>query len=344
MRQLLHLAATHGRILLVGGILAGVLLPDVGLVMRPWLGMLVALLLFLAAFRIGPKAAVGGLRDFGSSAVFVVVTQLALPLAAAGIFALAGMIDSVVAMAIVLMLAAPSISGSANFSILVGHDPAPALRLAVFGTAAFPLTALLVFWLLPGVEGDTVLPAALRLLLTIALATGLAFALRGVMPPLSDENRIALDGFSALTLAVTAIGLVSALGPALWNSPASRPWLDRSRLSCELRTATHNSALAPAFARRSAFRDCRRKPQRRPISRCSTPRAVGPVTCFHWCLPIAHVFDSTASWPGFWALLRSAGAQLASYPVAIVWRDCSYPQRKAPQERRHQNRGDCLGA
>ncbi len=63
--------ARHGRIGLVLGLLAGVLLPDVALMLRPWLPEMIGLLLFLTALRIGATQAVGSIGALGQSAKIV---------------------------------------------------------------------------------------------------------------------------------------------------------------------------------------------------------------------------------------------------------------------------------
>ena len=180
---------------------------------------MVAGLIFVAALRIGPKAALGSLRDLSGSVLIIAAYQLGLPLAALGVFTLLGMAETAVALALVLMLAAPSITGSANFTILVGHDPAPALRLMVLGTTVFPFTVLPVLWLLPGIGGAEIFAAAARLLMTIALATGAGFAVRAALSEPAPEHLRSLDGLSAILLAVLVIGLMSGLGPALLDTP-----------------------------------------------------------------------------------------------------------------------------
>ena len=127
--------ARHGRIGLVLGLLAGVLLPDVALMLRPWLPEMIGLLLFLTALRIGATQAVGSIGALGQSAKIVLVYQVVLPVLAFGAFWLFGLAATPVALIVVLALSAPPITGSPNFTLLLGHDPAPALRLLVLGMA-----------------------------------------------------------------------------------------------------------------------------------------------------------------------------------------------------------------
>ncbi|MEP0563014.1 MAG: hypothetical protein ABJC64_01350, partial [Paracoccaceae bacterium] len=56
-------AARHARWCLILGLIAGLALPGLAAILKPWLPHLVAGLLFLSALRIGPKAALGNLTD-----------------------------------------------------------------------------------------------------------------------------------------------------------------------------------------------------------------------------------------------------------------------------------------
>ena len=224
MRNLLSplaFAAGHGRALLVAGLLAGIALPGLALAMKPWLQELVALLLFLAAVRIGPRQAVGAVRDFRVTAGLALLFQVVMPVAAILALMAGGWQHSQFAMALVLMLSGSSISGSPNLTIMTGHDPAPALRLLILGTAILPVTVLVPFWLLPDLgSAADVFVAAARLLGVIAIAAGLAFLIRGfLLRQPSLETVRALDGVSAIAMAIVVIGLMSAVGPAIAETP-----------------------------------------------------------------------------------------------------------------------------
>ncbi|WP_425416792.1 hypothetical protein [Oricola indica] len=225
---LLTLAARHGRMLLVAGLVAGIALPGVAIAFKPWLQEMVAALLFIAALRIGPRQALGAIRNLPVVVGIAAVYQLALPLTAIAVLTMAGWTGAPLATALVLMLAASSISGSPNLTILTGHDPAPALRLLIIGTAILPFTVLPVFWLLPELgTAAEVIGAASRLFAAIAIATAAAFLVRGVL--LRDPApRVveALDGLSAIAMAVVVVGLMSAVGPAVTGTPlAFLGWL-----------------------------------------------------------------------------------------------------------------------
>lgn len=224
----LRFCARHGRWLLVAGLAGGIVLPGLAVAMKPWLPHMVGMLLFLAALRIGPRAAFGALADLPRTAALVLLYQCLLPIAAV-LVALAGGWQALpLATALVLMLSAPSISGSPNLTVMTGNDPTPALRLLILGTMVLPVTVLPVLWLLPQLGSVTeVAGASARLLAVIAVSGGAGFALRALAMPAPSAVAIqTLDGVSALAMAVIVVGLMSAVGPALRDTPADfAAWL-----------------------------------------------------------------------------------------------------------------------
>jgi arsenite transporter len=218
--ELLGHAARHGRIVLVLGLAAGIALPDVALAVRPWIGELIAALLFIAALRVGPRQALGALGDLRNSVGAALIFQIAFPVAALLLFQAVGWAGTL-ATALVLMMAASPISGSPNLTRRTGNDPAPALRQLVMGTALLPLTVIPVFWLSPALGGVMeVFSAAGRLLVIIGLATGAGFLIRAfALKKPSPGTVLAIDGLSALVMAVVVVGLMSAVGPAIRNEP-----------------------------------------------------------------------------------------------------------------------------
>lgn len=213
--------ARHGRLVLIIGLVAGIALPELARAMRPWIGHMVAVLLLLAALRVGPRQAVGALGDLRASFGLAVLLQLGFPLAALVLFQLLGLSGTTLATFFILTLAAPPVTGSANFTIMTGNDGAPALRVLVVGIALVPLTVVPVFWLTPALgEPAAVLGAAGGLMGLIVVSVGLAFLLRATV--LRQPSRRALDtvdGLSAIAMAIVVIGLMSAVGPALRETP-----------------------------------------------------------------------------------------------------------------------------
>lgn len=217
----LGFVAKHGRLTLVLGLVAGIALPGLALALKPWLQELVGALLFLAAVRVGPDRALGSLRGAYPTLALVLLYQLAAPLVVAMICLAFGAAGSAAALALVLMFSAPSISGSPNLAILSGRDPAPAFRLLIVGTALLPITVLPVFQVMPALgQGKDVMIAAARLLMVIAGAAMAAFLVRRwLMPHLDAGRTAAVDGASAIVMAVVVVGLMSAVGPALRAAP-----------------------------------------------------------------------------------------------------------------------------
>ena len=208
--------AGHGRLILVLGLVVGAALPQVALVLRGWLPELVALLLFVAALRIGPRQALGLPGDLKPILAIVLLFQVVLPVLLVGVLHLLG-VSGPVATALVLMAAASPISGSPNLTLLTGNDPAPSLRLLIAGTALLPLTVLPVFWLTPALgSAGSIVSAAIRLLALIASAAILAFGIRAsVLRDPEPTTLRAVDGLSAVLMGVLVVGLMSAVGPAM---------------------------------------------------------------------------------------------------------------------------------
>lgn len=221
MLALLRLLARQGRFVLVAGLVAGLLLPQVATALRPWLGELVLVLLFLNAVRIGLPEALRGLRHSGQTLRVVLCYQLLLPmLILAGVMA-AGFIEAPAAIALTLMLAAPPVTAAPNMSVMLGHAPEPAFRLLILGTLIVPLTILPIFWMSPALgDWQTALDASLRLGLSLCGAVVLGFMCRSFLKPrMSTDETQALDGVISLTLAILVIGLMSAVAPALAHDP-----------------------------------------------------------------------------------------------------------------------------
>lgn len=214
--RLLELLARHGRLALVAGLIAGILVPRLADLFRPMIAPFIVTLLFLAVLRLGQERIEAGLNGLRAAIGLGLVLQLVLPLVAALVFAAFGMLDHPLAMAIVLVLAAPPITGSPNIAIIMGFDPGPALRQLVLGTAMLPLTVLPVFLVLPALGSlEAIAQTALGLLALIVVSAGAAYALlrSGIVRPDPRTNTV-VDGGSALLLGLVVVGLMSAVGPA----------------------------------------------------------------------------------------------------------------------------------
>ena len=222
MTDPLAFAARHARTILILGLAAGVAFPSAAHLLKPWIAEFVIAMLFIAALRVGPRAALGAARDLPAAFGITFGLQVLAPILAILAFGLVGWTGPL-ATGLILMFAAPPMSGSPNLTILTGNDPAPALRQVVIGTAILSLTIIPVLWLAPDLGGvPDVIAASARLFLVIACATGAGFLVRGLWlrTPSPETNR-RIDGFSAILLAFMVVALMSEVGPALRTDPAS---------------------------------------------------------------------------------------------------------------------------
>ena len=222
LRSLIFIAI-NGRYTLVAGLVAGFLLPTASIIIKDLLPQLVALLLFLTAFRIGHKKVISSFQKLSLVLLVVLTLQLMLPLLAMGILSIFQISSSMFSIALILILAAPSITGAPNFAILLNAKPESAFQALIIGTAILPITVIPIFWFIPELGGFIeVFNASFHLFITIFLTTLLGFILRAlVFPKLDEDLTTAVDGMTALTLAFMVIGLMAALRPSIVSDPMS---------------------------------------------------------------------------------------------------------------------------
>ena len=217
----LLIAARNGPYVLVAGLAAGLFLPGLAGPMRPLLPPLVVLVLFVTILRMDPASIPGSLIDLRQVMTAVIGFQVISPLAVLAIGLIGGWTGTAVILSLLIMAAAPSISGSPNLCMMMGYPAEHAMRLVVVGTAVLPLTALPIFWLMPEF-GDlwAVLKAAFSLFLTIAIVTLVAVALRRtVLRNPSRTTILKLDGLASITLAVFVTGLMPSVSAAALDDP-----------------------------------------------------------------------------------------------------------------------------
>jgi len=222
VQSLLVHAATHARWVLVAGLALGLLFQDVAHLARPSIPIFIALLLMAAAFRIGPEGFEGALGHLKTHIVITLVCQLLFPLLLIAIFAATG-VAGVFVTAFLLVAAAAPISGSPNLVIMLGFEPAAALRQLIVGTALLPVTIIPVLLYLPTM-GDfgSVLVATTKLLSVVLSAAVVGILLRKLprFRQLSPLGVNVIDGISAILMALVVVGLMSAIGDTFKTSPA----------------------------------------------------------------------------------------------------------------------------
>lgn len=221
MADFFRLVSRHARACLVIGLATGLLFPTLAKWLAPWLPVMVAALLTITALRIGHKAARGAARDLRWGLTAIALLQLILPLACLGVLHVLGLAQTPAAFALVLVTAAPAISGSTNLALLLGLDAGRMMQIMVLGTAVFPITALPILLLFPqmGTPSDVLCSAGL-VLLVISGATVAGFALRAKFYPAPSAEQVqSLDGASVLAFCVIVIALMAPLNGALRTAP-----------------------------------------------------------------------------------------------------------------------------
>ncbi|MFT5897060.1 MAG: ACR3 family arsenite transporter [bacterium] len=214
--QLLAYCGRYGRWVLPLGLVAGVLLPWAAAPMRVAIPGCIAVLLFLAVIRLFPNSVAVSeglpLREWCISSGVVLISQLLLPLLVytAGLFL---RVPSVWLLAATLVAAAPPISGSPNLVMLLRGDGNMAMRWLMVGTALLPLSCIPILYLLfPGQSASTMIrPSSILLSLIVGSVALAILALRFSKKQNVEFSSEALDGASAIVLAVMVIGLMSAV-------------------------------------------------------------------------------------------------------------------------------------
>lgn len=215
--------ARAGRWMLPVGLALGLASPALAEALRPAIGPVVVVLLFLAVLRIGPEGLRIGRSGLMHAGLRALVLQLALPFTVALPLAGLGLLQGGFALGTVLFLSAAPLTGAAHFTVMAGGDPAAALRQTVIGTALLPLTVVPVFALAPAFgSASEVIGAVLRLLAVVGAAGGLALWLRsrGVVRG-TPQARTTIDAVAAVLLAVVVIGIMSAVGQTLRDDLAT---------------------------------------------------------------------------------------------------------------------------
>ncbi|MEM1365857.1 MAG: hypothetical protein AAGH82_08920 [Pseudomonadota bacterium] len=226
MTRLLAWCAAHARWFLIGGLLVGGFVRPVAEALLPFVGTAIALLLFLACLRTGPKAAAGTAHDLRRTSLAVLTLQILVPLAVLGA-GLALHVPHTYLSPLILLLAASSVTVVPHFLAIMGMDTSHALRLLLVGTLLVPATAWIVFSAASAAgmnsfgEPAAIFAAVLRLLGVVVLAPGLAFALRlSILKELNQTASAWTEGWAAIFLAIVVIGLMAPMGAALAERPA----------------------------------------------------------------------------------------------------------------------------
>jgi len=218
--RLLSPFVRHARPVLAGSVFAGLLLPDLASLLRPLMEAAVVTSLTLSMLRIDWPAILswgGRPARAGAALGWIMLAAPALTLFAVGALG----VPAGLAVALVFAAAAPPVTASPAFALLLGLDAALALVVLVIGTALLPLTlGPVAFWLL-----DLELTVGLGpFLLRIAVFIGLPFLISGVaLRALGRERMDAhageINGAIVLALVVFAVGIMDGVTARLLADP-----------------------------------------------------------------------------------------------------------------------------
>lgn len=203
--------------MLVLGLVVGIMVPEAAKGVAPLIFPIIVFLLFLSTLRVDVLRAFPAWADVPGYVAITLIMQVVMPMAAIGALGLGGGLSSTLGIGVVLVLAAAPLTGSPGLTLMVGGDPAPALRQLIIGTMLLPLTVLPVFWVMPVFGGPAMVAiAASKLLGVIAVAGLLGLILRRNMGFFhSFHGERAVEGLITGVMAVVVVGLMSAVGPAL---------------------------------------------------------------------------------------------------------------------------------
>lgn len=222
MRTLLGFLGRHARLALPIGVFAGIALPELAALLRPWLtpaviGTLTAALLRLDWQRLAQIAA----RP--APAVLLSAWLLAASPAFIWTGSLLVGLPPDLRLALVLQAAAPPIGSAAVFALMLGLD-APRVALGtVASTLLLPLTLTVLIALLPGTGLRADLGAFfVRVLLLVAAPFLAAWLLRRALglARLARNDEL-LGGLNVVLLVVFAIGVMDGVTARLLEDPAA---------------------------------------------------------------------------------------------------------------------------
>jgi bile acid:Na+ symporter, BASS family len=210
----------HATLFLAGGVLLGLLVPQLAALARPLLipGLLIPLV--IALLRLDWDALAAYARRPGLVALISAGLLLVAPVLMWLVLKAFSLPPALVQGLTLMAAASPIVSGAA-ISMILGLDAALAVVVIVATTALIPfLLPTTALWLL-GLQIDIDLPTfMLRLALMVGGTFATALALRRVVPRhILQANARMLDGASVATLMVFALGIMDGVTAVALSRP-----------------------------------------------------------------------------------------------------------------------------
>ena len=224
----------HGTMAVAVSMFAGIALPPLGALIRPYFAETVIVLLVLAFLRVDPDALRAQWKEPRFLILAAVWTMMEMPVLAmillfglgrlvpggGGLFA-GGALPASLVLALVLHAVAPPTFSSPSLAALIGLNGAISLALLIASTAATPFTSPALVAAFSGSE-VTLSPVALglRLVLILAGAALASLAIRAVAGKGWVERQAQrIDGLSVVMLFLFAIALMGDVLPNTLANP-----------------------------------------------------------------------------------------------------------------------------
>lgn len=222
----------HSPLWMVGSIGVGLAVPDLAAILRGWVVPISVVMVPLSVMRIDLAQLGRAFRPAWRVIAAALVALVLLPI----LTGLAGLILGLpgwLLTGLVLIAAAPPLSSSAAFAILLRIDPARVTAVSLMATVAAPATMWLVTKTLPGVgQGIDATALILRLALFIGGAFAMAFLVRQVLgKERIDRAAPAIDSLTILLVMGIGIGVMHEIGqtlradPLLWLGLFGATWV-----------------------------------------------------------------------------------------------------------------------
>lgn len=210
----------HATKFLFGGVLVGLLVPPLASLLRPGLVIFLLLPLTLSLMRLDWSGFQAYARRPLLFVPIIIFLLLICPLLMFAVLAPLGLPRPLME-AIVLMSAAPPVTATVAFALILGLDAALAVIVMVIATALVPFTLPPLALLLLNIEVQMSLVEFMsRLALMVGFAFAAALLAHWKLPPgWLQKNQKLMDGSSVLALVLFAIAIMDGVAAKLLAQP-----------------------------------------------------------------------------------------------------------------------------
>lgn len=203
-------------------VFVGLALPQLAAYVKPWLGVIVFVMLLSSYLRTDPAAFARHFRSPG----FVIVASLwimaAMPLLFGGLYLVVGLREAIPSLfqIMILQLAIAPITSLPAFAALMGLDVALSLATLILTSALSPLSTTAFSYLFLGTAVISPIELGLKLLFFFASSAVLAYLIRKLAgQPRIERNAQLFDGINVLAAFVFAIAVMDGVPRHFMENP-----------------------------------------------------------------------------------------------------------------------------